>query len=161
MNAPLQPLYTNDVSPEYLRSLDNPHFTEQQIAQFHEHAQVVVRQQQAYIDTHPAIAIFRCATEGSHTRNGGVIQQGTGPLEFKLENGRSVRVARKGDYVLYADGSTAQIITGAGLDNNDVALVGSVLSNGDEIINTPQGGYVFIAREGVSMGEDFLPSVAD
>lgn len=32
MNAPLQPLYTNDVSQEYLRSLDNPHFTEQQIA---------------------------------------------------------------------------------------------------------------------------------
>ena len=117
--------------------------------------------QQTYIDTHPAIAIFRCATEGSHTRNGGVIQQGTGPLAFKLENGRSVRGALKGDYVLYADGSTAQIITGAGQVNNDVALVGSVLSNGDEIINTPQDGFVFIAREGVSMVEDFLPSIAD
>ncbi|MCK8688050.1 hypothetical protein M1M10_32120, partial [Pseudomonas umsongensis] len=79
---------------------------------------------------------------------------------FKLESGLSVRVALKGDYVRYADGSTAQIITGAGQANNDVALVGSVLSNGDEIINTPQGGYVFIAREGVSMVEDFLPAIA-
>jgi len=160
MNAPLQPSYTNDVSPEYLRSLDTPHFTEQQIEQFHEQAQVAVRHQQTYIDTHPAIAIFRCAAEGSQTRKGGVIQQGTGPLAFKLESGLSVRVALKGDYVRYADGSTAQIITGAGQANNDVALVGSVLSNGDEIINTPQDGYVFIAREGVSMVEDFLPAIA-
>jgi anti-sigma factor RsiW len=161
MNARLQPSYTNDISPEYLRSLDKPHFTEQRIAQFSEQARAVVCEQQAYIDTHPAIAIFRCATEGSHTRNGGVIQQGTGPLEFNLEDGRAVRAARKGDYVLYADGSTAQIITGAGQGNNDVALVGSVLSNGDEIINTLQDGFLFIAREGVSTAEDFLPSIAD
>ncbi|WP_240963528.1 hypothetical protein [Pseudomonas umsongensis] len=71
-----------------------------------------------------------------------------------------MRGARKGDYVMYVDGSTAQIITGAGQVHNDVALVGSLLSNGDEIINTPQGGYVFIAREGVSMVEDFLPAIA-
>ncbi|MBV7478360.1 hypothetical protein [Pseudomonas sp. PDM31] len=161
MNAPLHPSYTNDVSPEYLRSLDKPHFTEQQIAQFNEQARAVVCEQQTYIDTHPAIAIFRCATEGSHTRNGGVIEQGTGPLEFNLEDGRSVRGARKGDYVLYADGGTAQIITGAGQGNNDVALVGSLLSNGDEIINTLQDGFSFIAREGVSIAEDFLPSIAD
>jgi hypothetical protein len=161
MNARLQPSYTNDVSPEYLRSLDQPHFSEQRIAQFSEHARAVVCEQQAYIDSHPAIGIFRCATEGGHTRNGGVIQQGTGLLEFKLEDGRSVRVARKGDYVLYADGTTAQIITGAGQSNSDIALVGSVLSNGDEIINTLQDGFSFIAREGVSIAEDFLPSIAD
>ena len=90
-----------------------------------------------------------------------MIQQGTGLQEFVLENGRSVRGARKGDEVLYADGSTAQIITGAGQVNNDVALVGSLLSNGDEIINTPQDGLVFVAREGESMVKDFLPSIAD
>jgi hypothetical protein len=161
MNAPFVPSYTNDVSPEYLRGLDNLHFTEHRIAQLSEQTQTVVCEQQAFIDTHPAIAIFRCATEGSQTRNGGVIQQGTGPLEFNLEDGRSVRGARKGDYALYADGTTAQIITGAGQGNNDVALVGSVLSNGDEIINTLQDGFSFIAREGVSIAEDFLPSIAD
>ncbi|EPA93934.1 hypothetical protein [Pseudomonas sp. G5(2012)] len=90
-----------------------------------------------------------------------MIQQGTGLQEFKLENGQSVHGARKGDYVMYVDGSTAQIITGAGQVNNDVALVGSLLSNGDEIINTPQDGLVFVAREGESMVKDFLPSIAD
>jgi hypothetical protein len=71
MNARLQPSYTNSVSPEYLRGLDKPHFTEQRIAQFSEQARAVVCLGQAYIDTHPAIAIFRCATEGSQTRDGG------------------------------------------------------------------------------------------
>lgn len=76
MNAPFQFLCGNAVSPEYLRSLDTPHFTEQHIARFDEETQATVREQQAYLDAHPAIAIFRFATEGSHTRNGGVIQQG-------------------------------------------------------------------------------------
>jgi hypothetical protein len=154
-------MYTNEVSAEFLRRQDNPYFTEQQLAQFNEQAQATVRQQQAYVDTHPAIAIFRCATEGSQTRNGGVIQQATAPQEFELENGQLVRAARKGDYVMYADGSTAQIVTGAGQANSDVALVGSLLSNGDEIINTPQSACVFVAREGVPMAKDFLPSIAD
>jgi hypothetical protein len=159
MNASLHPMYTNEASAEFLRRLDNPYFTEQQLAQFNEQAQATVRQQQAYVDTHPTIAIFRCATEGSQTRNGGVIQQATAPQELGLENGQLVRAARKGDYVMYADGSTARIITGAGQANSDVALVGSLLSNGDEIINTPQSACVFVAREGVPMAKDFLPSM--
>jgi hypothetical protein len=161
MNAPLHFSYTNEVSPEYLQTLDTPHFTEQQIAQFDEQSQATVSQQQAFVKAHPSIAIFRYATEGSQTRNGGVIQRGKLALEIELENGRSVRVARKGDLAIYADDSTAQIITGAGQSNSDIALVGSLLTNGDEIINTPQGACVFIAREGVPMAKDFLPSIAD
>ena len=34
MNAPTHPLYTNEVSPEYLRRLDNSPFTEEQLAKF-------------------------------------------------------------------------------------------------------------------------------
>jgi hypothetical protein len=60
---------------------------------------------------------------------------------------------------VYADGSTARIVTGAGEGNSHVALVGSVLSNGDEIINTPQGALLLIAREGVPMADDFLPAI--
>ncbi|MDQ0121722.1 hypothetical protein J2W17_000659 [Pseudomonas lini] len=48
MNAPLHPLYTNEVSPEFLRSLNDSAFTEQQVAQFGEQAQAIIRQQQDY-----------------------------------------------------------------------------------------------------------------
>jgi len=158
MNTSANVYYTNEATPEHLRSLDKPYFSEQKIAQFDEHAQSVVRQQRNYIKSHPAIAIFRCATEGSLSRNGGVIQEASASLQFKLENGQTVRAARKGDHVMYADGSSAHIITGAGEANSNVALVGSLLSNGDEIINTPQSTCVLIAREGVPMAKDFLPS---
>lgn len=159
MNAALPLLYTNEVSPEFLRTLDKSPFTEQQLAGFDEHALAVVNQQQAYAKAHPPIAIYRVATELSQTRNGGVIQQATAPLEFTLDNGQQVRAAQKGDYVVYTDGSTARIVTAAGEGNSHVALVGGYLSNGDEIINTLQGGYLFIAREGVPMAEDFLPII--
>lgn len=76
-----------------------------------------------------------------------------------MDNGQKVRVARKGDDVMYADGSTAQIMTGAGQDYDHLALVGSYLTNGDQIINTPQGSALYVVREGVTMAEDFLPSI--
>jgi hypothetical protein len=50
-------------------------------------------------------------------------------------------------------------VTGAGEGNSHFALVGSRLSNGDEIINTQQGLGLFVLREGVPMTEDFLPDV--
>lgn len=113
----------------------------------------------AYAKAHPPIAIYRVATEGSQTRNGGVIQQGTSPRVFTLDSGQLVRAAQKGDYVVYDDGREAQIVTASGQGNSHVALVGSRLSNGDEIINTPQGFYFFVKREGVLEDEDFLPAI--
>ena len=161
MNVTFAFSYTNDVSPEYLRKLDAPCFSEQELAQFDEQSQANIRLQRTYIDAHPAVAIFRCAAEGSQTRDGGVIQKGTAPVSFELEDGQTVRGACKGDYVLYVDGSTVPIITGAGQGHNDLALVGSLLGNGDEIINTPQGGFSFVMRDGVLMADDFLPSIVE
>lgn len=86
-----------------------------------------------------------------------MIQHATAPMAFTLEDGQQVRAAQKGDYVMYANGSTAQIVTASGQGNSHLALVGSVLSNGDEIINTPQAGLLFYDREGVQRAEDFLP----
>ncbi|WP_223531129.1 hypothetical protein [Pseudomonas sp. GL-R-19] len=63
MNAPLPPSYTNDVSAEFLRSLDALHFTEERLAHFCDEALAVVRQGQAYMEAHPAHAIYRIATE--------------------------------------------------------------------------------------------------
>jgi hypothetical protein len=159
MTAPLHPVYTNEVTPEYLRTVGRSPFTEQQLAGFSEESMELVRQRQAYYEAHPPTAIYRLATEGSQTRNGGVIRQATTELEITLDNGQQVRVAQVGDYAVYADGSIAQIVTGAGEGNSHFALVGSRLSNGDEIINTQQGLGLFVLREGVPMTEDFLPDV--
>jgi hypothetical protein len=159
MNAPLKPTYTNEVTAEYLLTLDGPYFTEERLAQFSEESLAVVRQQQDYIDAHPARAVYRLATEGSQTRDGGIIQQATSPFEFTIGDGQEVRAAQKGDYVMYPDGNTAQIVTGAGEEYGHVALVGSRLCNGDEIINTLQGGMLLVGREGVPFAEDFLPCI--
>ncbi|HEF4761573.1 TPA: hypothetical protein SAN82_004028 [Pseudomonas putida] len=159
MNAPLHSLYTNVVSPEFLHELDAHYLTEERLANCCDETLAVVRKQQAYIVAHPARVVYRLATEGSQTRNGGVVQQATSPFEFTIDDGQKVRAAQKGDCVVYPDGRTAQIITGAGQDYDHVALVGSRLCNGDEIINTLQGGFLIVGREGVPMAEDFLPSI--
>jgi hypothetical protein len=86
-----------------------------------------------------------------------VIQQATSAMEAILDNGQRVRAAQVGDHVIYGDGLAAQIVTGAGRGNRNIAVVGSRLSNGDEIINTPYGGALLVVREGVPMAEDFLP----
>ena len=157
MHASLQLAFTNEASAEYLRRLDDSPFTDQQLAGFDEHGLAIVHRRQAYAQVHPPIAIYRVATEGSQTRDGGVIQRGSASFELPLADGRQVSAACKGDQVVYADGRTARIVTGAGEGNCHVALVGSVLSNGDEIINTPQGALLLIAREGVPLADDFLP----
>lgn len=43
--------------------------------------------------------------------------------------------------------------------NSHMTLVGSRLSNSDEIINTPQNTFIWIAREGWPWTEDFLPAM--
>jgi len=153
--------YTNEVSREYLRHLDDLYLEQQPLDGFDEKVITFLNQQKAFVMAHPPIAIYRVATEGSQTRYGGAIQQVSSSLTFTLDNGWKVQAAQKGDQVVYADGSTARIVTAAGAANSNIALVGSRLSNGDEIINTPQDGLVFVAREGESMVKDFLPSIAD
>lgn len=58
------------------------------------------------------------------------------------------------------DGTTARIISSAGSmytqDDKGVAVVGSRLDNGDEIISTPQSVGVLLQREGEPMPNDFL-----
>jgi len=161
MNALCRRFYTNEVSSEFLQSLDQAPFTEQQLEGFSEQALACHRQNLIFCENHPPIAIRRMATEGSQTRYGGVIVQASGVVQITLEDDQEVRVARVGDYALYANGQTARIVTGAGQSNSHVALVGSQLDNGDTIINTPQNVSLFVIRDGSPMPEDFLPCVGN
>jgi uncharacterized Zn-binding protein involved in type VI secretion len=80
------------------------------------------------------------ATAGSRTERGGWIDTVTTEMECQ---GRLL--ARVGDIVRYDDGSEATIIDGAGLgaiwEGQPLALVGSRLSNGDRVAETPQNYF--------------------
>lgn len=153
--------YTNELTSEMQAAMDQPVFTEEQLAVLSDEVLAVVREQAAYLLAHPPIGIFRPATEGSQTREGGVITLATSPMSVELPNGQRLRVAKTGDRVVYPDGTMAEIISGAGRSSHfaggcSIALVGSHLSNGDEIINTLQGSVKIVQRAGVPMAEDFL-----
>ncbi|MDD1966834.1 hypothetical protein NPS29_16020 [Pseudomonas putida] len=159
---PLTPSpYTNEATPELLLRMDQAVFTDEQIAEFDVESQAMIRQQQEYCKAHPVTGIYRLATEGSQTRDGGVIEKTSSVVTFTLDDDQKVRGVHKGDQAIYPDGSSARIITGAGSEYSDIALVGSRLDNGDEIINTLQWDVVLVMRKGVSMPEDFLPPVSD
>jgi hypothetical protein len=160
MNAVSPLTYTNEAPPELLASLDRSPHEEQPLAGTYERPSVV-EQRQNNAGAQRPIAIYRLATEGSHTRDGGVIQQATTAWEITLKTGQQVRVAQVGDIAVSADGRTAHIVTGAGQDYGHLALVGSRLSNHDEIIDTPQATALFVAHEGVPMPDDFLPAMED
>ena len=159
MNGSLPLLYTNEVPLEFLNQLDKSHLTEQILSTFNGQALEIVKQRLTYNKTHPPIAIYRVATEGSKTRNGGIIKKIASQFEFTLADGSQVRGAHKGDHVEYADGTQAQIVTGSGEGNSHLALVGSYLSNGDQIINTLQDSTLLIERQGIPLAEDFLPAI--
>ncbi|MFH4214374.1 PAAR domain-containing protein, partial [Acinetobacter baumannii] len=69
-------------------------------------------------------------------------------------------IARVGDEVIYADGTTSKIISGAGtaciVDGSPVALVGSRLENGDVIIDSPNTTIAIRTYKDQPLPENFL-----
>ena len=99
--------------------------------------------------------IFRFAVVGSVTRDGGMLCNVSGG-----GTAGSYRIARVGDKVVYADGSEATVISGAGeariMQGASATLVGSILDNGDEIISTPQSVSRLIFPEGDTFPKGLL-----
>lgn len=153
--------YNNELTPELLAQLNKPSHTPEQLAALPEEAQKIILKQQEYDSLHPVKAIYRFAVEGSLTRDGGVIRTGTTKMTIIDECGKERRIAQTQDVALYPDGSTATITNGAGKESyngegQSYALVGSQLSNGDEIISTPQHRTLLAIREGYQLPDDFL-----
>lgn len=86
---------------------------------------------------------FFAATHGSKTKNGGLIRA-TMNQKIKVQ-GHLIAVV--GDEAIYEDGTTSKIISGAGeagsIEGYDIALVGSRLENGDEIIESLQSVFEY------------------
>lgn len=146
-----QPMYTNAVTPELLQTIDKVFFAPLPPGPVCDEALAVMERNRAFAQAHPPVGIHRVATEGSQTRNGGVLNTATTLAEITLPDGRYVQAAQPGDEVVYPDGSTAQIVADESRQNNSWAVVGSRLSNGDEIINTPQSVVFIVQRSGVPL----------
>jgi hypothetical protein len=158
--------FTNALTPEILSSLDKSPFTAAELAEMSEEARALIDEQIVFCQQHPVTAIYRIAVAGSLTHRGGVADEfSTDPNDgFKIardnDNGPLASVLMEGCTVSYPDGTTARIVSSAGsantFDGRGIALVGSVLDNGDEIISTPQSLGLLVDRAGVAMPEDFL-----
>lgn len=152
--------FTNELTPEVLHSLRNP-FSAQQIEEFGEAREQIMNgvYERAKI---AIVSIYRLACEGAITRDGGILQVASSGLVTRQVDGAERRYAVVGDEITYPDGSKATIISGAGKcikhNGKSLALVGSVLSNGDIIVSTPQQGRMLVEYEDNRFGDDFLKS---
>lgn len=99
---------------------------------------------------------YIAATNGSKTKNGGLVRA-TVNKRVKAEGHL---IAAVGDEVIYEDGTTSKIISGAGEEGKfegfELALVGSHLENGDEIIDSQQSGFVFRIYKNKPIPKGFL-----
>ena len=156
--------YNNDLTPEISASFEVSRYTDKQLSEMNEEARQLVIEQQEYAKYHPVIAIYRAAVAGSLTLRGGIVDEPNPDpsqgMKVQLDNGQWVSMVTEGATVTYPDGTKAVIISSAGQlsewEGKGIALVGSLLDNGDVIISTPDYGSVFTVRESESMPDDFL-----
>jgi len=157
--------YTNELTPEIFATLDQSPFTAEQLAEMNDEARAIIEKQNEYVRQHPVTHIYRMAVAGCLTRRGGVGDEfNPNPEEghkIQLDTGQWVSVLTEGCTVTYPDGTQARIVSCAGsqftsYDGKGIALVNSLLDNGDEIISTPQKNAILVGRAGESMPSDFL-----
>lgn len=118
-------------SPIFLHEL--PIEQLQQMSQ--EDIEQTLKAEQLYFQHRPK-TMYYIAVNGSKTKQGGLVKASA--TQGKIGD---LSIARIGDDVIYADGTVAKIISGAGkvciVEGLSAALVGSQLDNGDEIIDSP------------------------
>lgn len=147
--------YTNELTPDVLERLRQPWLTDEFLAGVDPQTRQSLVAEMESVLQRAVLHIFRGATAGSLTRHGGVIREVSGKSTLGGHY-----AARVGDKVVYSDGREATIICGAGkgqiTQGESMALVGSMLDNGDEIISTPQGSQMCVFREGDTLPDGFL-----
>ncbi|ECE0486456.1 hypothetical protein KX75_19990 [Salmonella enterica subsp. enterica] len=152
--------FNNSVTPQMLADLDKSPFSDDDLAAMDVSARHLIEQNAERDRQHPITAIWRVAVEGSLTARGGVVKVTDNNRLMDFGNGETARIAVEGDSVSYPDGTSALIVSSAGSKathkDKGLALVGSPLDNGDEIISTPQEHLVLLSRKGIDEAPDFL-----
>ncbi|QNX86777.1 PAAR domain-containing protein [Acinetobacter seifertii] len=118
--------------------------------------QKISNAEKLYWDNKPHI-IYYVAVHGAKTQNDGLVNVSSTNTKIK-----GLSIARVGDEVIYADGTTSKIISGAGtaciVDGSPVALVGSRLENGDEIIESPNNTIAIRIYKDQALPQNFFES---
>ncbi|MEB7641002.1 PAAR domain-containing protein [Acinetobacter pittii] len=116
--------------------------------------QKISNAEKLYWDNKPHI-IYYVAVHGAKTQNDGLVNVSSTNTKIK-----GLSIARVGDEVIYTDGTTSKIISGAGtaciVDGSPVALVGSRLENGDEIIESPNNTIAIRIYKDQALPQNFL-----
>lgn len=90
--------------------------------------------------------------------NGGLIKATTNSYKVK-----GISLVLVGDEAIYADGSTAKIISGAGstitVYNRSAALIGSQIENGDEIVDSTITSHVLLLHHDAMIPGGFMTSI--
>ena len=140
----------NMTTPKFLHELPV-----EQIAQMsQEDIEQTLKAEQLYFQHKPQTILY-LAVNGAKTKNGGLVKASA--LECRIGG---LAIARVGDDVIYEDGTVSKIISGAGraciVEGKSVALVGSHLENGDEIIDSPNKSVAINIFKGDKAPEGFL-----
>ncbi|MDV0579405.1 PAAR domain-containing protein [Citrobacter braakii] len=101
--------YTNKITPEIRETHSQPPYDEELLSLCDDKTRKELEEINEQCLSRPLAHIFRFAVVGSLTRRGGVIRHASGGATTG-----GLQVARVGDKVVYADGSEATIISGAG-----------------------------------------------
>ena len=145
----------NMTTPKFLHELSIEQL--QQMSQ--EDIEQTLKAEQLYFD-HKPHGTYYLAVNGAKSKNGGLVK-----ASFDQSKIAGLSVARVGDDVIYADGTSSKIISGAGkscvLDGKSVALVGSRLENGDEIVESPNNAVALRIFKDQQIPEGFLNHVQE
>ncbi|GAA5632232.1 hypothetical protein Acal02_02883 [Acinetobacter calcoaceticus] len=116
--------------------------------------QQISNAEQLYWNNKPH-TVYYVAVHGAKSRNGGLLNTSSNAAKIC-----GLTIACVGDEVIYADGTISKIVSGAGtaciVDGSPVALVGSRLANGDEIIESPNTIITIRIYKDHSIPENFL-----
>lgn len=113
-----------------------------------------IEKEKIYFDSLPQKR-YPIALDGAKTKKGGTVK-----APFDLVKVKGLNIALVGDDVVYEDGTTAKIISGSGsamrVIGKGIALVGSHISNDDEIISTPNEVMQIRIFDGEPKPKNFL-----
>lgn len=116
--------------------------------------QQISNAEQLYWNNKPH-TVYHIAVHGAKSKNGGLVNASSNVGKIG-----GLSIARVGDEVIYSDGTTSKIISGAGtaciVDGSPVALVSSRLENGDEIIDSPNTTIAIRIYKDQPLPQNFL-----